>query len=201
MSPYVLDKLLQASLVSWLIGLIGGGGLGAICAYVARLVFSRLSVLRRPCMFLPWRSLLFGWVLWAWLLGGITYPVLAISLNVSAVAHVMFVLALLLTANALLEHWSPSSPAIRLVAGGRTLAVASVMAAVVVGGGIGSNYGSLLHQYVMLLRYEQAHATWLVVVALALAVDGVWGIVQAITSYVAEKCGRTQVIRQRRKML
>lgn len=177
MNVSVIGQHLLISLVPWLAGVVVGGGLGYACALVARSVFSTLPGLRRASMLLPWRTV------------AVTLPLLSpfvpvfVGLGMVAGAVIVglfvFLFALPFTVVALLEHWYPSPLVVRLIAGARTLATASIAvaaASTMVAGSGGA--GVLMFQGMRLLDYPQMVRGFSIVVLLALIVDILLGTLQ-----------------------
>ena len=168
------------STIPWLIGLAAGGGLGALCALGIRAVFTARPGLRQTSVLLPWRTLLMGLLLWAW------SPFMFVLLGLGAFAGGMVVgasvllLALAFAAGTLVEHWQPSPLGVRLVAGARTLAVASGMVAVGAGTMGGGGLGWFLLEGARLQQYGLMWQALLVVLALALGLDLLLGVVQMV---------------------
>ncbi len=170
---------LLISLVPWLAGAIVGGGLGYACALVVRRLFSTFPGLRKASMLLPWRTVAVTLPLLS--------PLVAILVGLGTVAGAvmvgLFVLlfALPFTVVILLEQWYPSPLAVRLIAGAKTLATASVAVAAVgppMAGGGGA--GVLIFQGMRLLDYAQMLRGFSVVVFLALTLDVLLGVLQLL---------------------
>jgi ABC-type proline/glycine betaine transport system permease subunit len=171
---------LLISWIPWLIGIAVGGGLGALCALGNRAVLSARPALRRPSVLLPWRTLVMGCLMAIW------SPLLVSLLGIGPITEGIMVgasvclLAMAFTASTLVENWHPSPLGAHLVAGARTLAVASGLIAAGVGllGG-----GGLGHTILEATRLEQYGFMWkglLAVLALALVFDLGLGVVQMI---------------------
>lgn len=181
MNVSVVGEHLLISLVPWLAGVVVGGGLGYACALVARSLFSTRPGLRRASMLLPWRTVVVTLALAA------LSPLVPILVGLGTlgaatmVALFVLVLALPFTVVTLLEHWYPSPLAVRLIAGSRILATASVGVAafapmVRTGGGL----GAVIYKATRLLDYPQVLRAYLIVVALALIIDVVLGALQLL---------------------
>ncbi|MDH4138063.1 MAG: hypothetical protein OEW09_15295 [Anaerolineae bacterium] len=179
MNVSTFGEHLLISLVPWLAGAIVGGGLGYACALVARRLFSTFPGLRKASMLLPWRT------------AAVTLPLLSplvvilvgLGIVAGAVMVGLFVLlfALPFTVVILLEQWYPSPLAVRLIAGAKTLATASVAVAAVgppMAGGGGA--GVLIFQGMRLLDYAQMLRGFSVVVFLALTIDVLLGVLQLL---------------------
>jgi hypothetical protein len=171
---------LLISWIPWLIGLAVGGGLGILCALGNRAILSTRPVLRRPLVLLPWRTLVMGLLMTTW------SPFLVGLLGIGPITGGVMVggsvclLAMAFTASTLVENWHPSPLGVHLIAGARTLAVASGLIAAGVGlmGG-----GGLGHTILEAARLEQYGFMWkglLAVLALELVLDLGLGAVQMI---------------------
>jgi len=186
MNVSIFGEHLLISLVPWLAGVVVGGGLGYACALVARRLFSTLPGLRRASMLLPWRTIV------------VTLPLLSpfvtILVGLGRVAGAVmvglfvFLFALPFTVVALLEQWYPSPLVVRLIAGARTLATASVAVAAVGPPLAGSGGAGVLifQQGMLLLDYPQMLKGFGIVVLLALMIDILLGILQLLFSRFPE---------------
>jgi ABC-type nitrate/sulfonate/bicarbonate transport system permease component len=96
------------------------------------------------------------------------------------VAGSLCVLALAFAATTLLEHWYPSPLASRLLAGTRTLAVASGLIAAGVGLLGGGGLGYIILEATRLAQYGVMWKGLLVMLALALVLDLMLGLAQMI---------------------
>jgi len=178
LSTSAVVAYLLMSTIPWLIGMAVGGGLGALCALGIRAVFAARPGLRRTSVLLPWRTLLMGLLLLVW------SPFVFVLLGLgpfaggTMVGASVLLLALAFTAGTLVEHSRPSPLGVRLAAGARTLAVASGL--VVVGAGVmgGGGLGWFLQEGARLQQYGLMWQAFLVVLALALALDLLLGVVQ-----------------------
>jgi osmoprotectant transport system permease protein len=175
----ILEHLL-ISVVPLVVGLVLGGGLGALCALLIRLVFSALPWSRNLAILLPWRTVLVGLVL----LIGVPFLVTQLGIGVKTAAFsvglILFLVALAATVRLLVEHWNPSPLSVRFVAGIRTLATASGAVATGIGMMSGGGLGFLIIQGMRLLNYELAWQAVLAVVILALVLDSLVGVVQLV---------------------
>jgi hypothetical protein len=180
MNVSTFGEHLLISLVPWLAGVVVGGGLGYVCALVARRLFSTFPGLRKASMLLPWRTV------------SVTLPLLSplvvipvgLGIVAGAVMVGLFVLlfALPFTMAILLEQWYPSPLVVRFIARARTLATASVAVAAIgppMAGGGGA--GVLIFQQGMrLLDYAQMFRGFSTVVFLALTIDVLLGVLQLL---------------------
>jgi len=179
MNVSTFGEHLLISLVPWLAGAIVGGGLGYACALVARKLFSTFPGLRKASMLLPWRTV------------SVTLPLLSplvvIPVGLGIVAGAVMVglfvslFALPFTVVILLEQWYPSPPVVRLIAGARMLATASVAVAAVGPPGVGGGgAGVLIFGGMRLLDYAQMLRGFSIVVFLALTIDVLLGVLQLL---------------------
>jgi hypothetical protein len=166
--------------IPWLIGITAGGGLGVICGLAIRAIISANPAWRSALVLLPWRTLVMGFLAAVWSpfiaslmgLGPITGGIM--------VAGSISVLAMAFAATTLLEHWYPSPLGSRLVAGARTLAVASGLFAAGVGLLGGGGLGYLILEAARLSQYGVKWKGLLVVLALALVLDLALGVAQVM---------------------
>jgi len=179
---------LLISLVPWFAGIVVGGGLGCACALVARSLFSALPGLRRASILLPWRTIAVTLAL------ALLSPFVPVLVGLGTVAGAtmgaifVFLFALPFTVSTLLEHWYPSPLVVRLVAGSRILATASVAVAAftsIVAGSGGA--GVLIFEGWRLLDYPQVLRGFSFVVLLALVIDVLLGALQLLFSRTSRK--------------
>jgi len=187
MNVSIFGEHLLISLVPWLAGVVVGGGLGYACALVARRLFSTLPGLRRASTLLPWRTVVVTLPLLS--------PLVTVLIGLGRVAGAamvglfVFLFALPFTVVALLEQWYPSPLVVRLIAGARTLATASVAVAAVGPPLAGSGGAGVLifQQGMLLLDYPQMLRGFAIVVLLALMIDILLGVLQLCYSPSALK--------------
>ncbi len=169
------------SLLPFALGLIAGGGLGALCALVARRAVASRPRLRRWLTLLPWRTFLLAFYpitvspLLFFVIPGSVEPALA------HVALTVFLLAIPLTASALWDSWFPASFPVRMVAASRSLgALSFLFATQIVIRFNGDSKGLTLPLVSSLanLKFEQALYWWLALVALVLLFDLVAGAIE-----------------------
>jgi hypothetical protein len=167
--------------IPWLVGLAIGGGLGWLCGLAVRALISTGPVLRRAAVLVPWRTLVMG------LLMGLWSPFIATLLWLGpvtggvVVACTVSTLATIFAATTLVEYWVPSPLASRLIAGARTLAVASGLLAADVGLLGGGGLGPIMREAARLSQYGvmwQGVLVVLVVLALGLVLDLTLGLAQ-----------------------
>ena len=166
--------------IPWLIGIVVGGGLGALCGLGLRALFSASPALRRPLVLLPWRTFVMGLLMLVW--SPLVVTILGIGPTTGGVmvGASMCLLATAFTATMLVEHWRPSPLGARFISVARTLAIVSGLIAVGVGllGGGGLGYPIL--EAARLSRYGLMWKGLLVVLALALVIDLTLGLAQMI---------------------
>ena len=171
---------LLISLGSWLGGIIVGGGLGYASAYLLRDIFTSKPHLRRAATIVPWRAIVLGILLFA------CSPFIPIRLGLGTASAMvvvgLFVVLLWLpfTVGVLLHQWAPASLEARLLGGSRSLAMAAMAAALVVGVLTGGGTGPYLMQQLNLLQWGQFFRGTLTLAALAMIVDLLLGILQFV---------------------
>jgi hypothetical protein len=168
------------SWVPWLLGIVVGGGLGFLCGLGVGACLAARPGLRRPWVLLPWRTGVMGLLLAAWspfvprLLG------LGLVTGGAMVGVSVGLLALAFTATTLVENRHPSPLGARLVAGARTLAVASGLFAAGAGLLGGGGLGQAILSAARLQAYGLLWQGLLVILSLALVLDLSLGLVQMI---------------------
>lgn len=166
--------------IPWLIGIVVGGGLGALCGLGLRAFFSASPALRRPLVLLPWRTFLMGLLMVVW------SPFVVSLLGIGPITGGMMIvgsvglLATAFTASTLVENWHPSLLQARLIGGARTMAVVSGLLAAGVGLLGGGGLGYIILEAARLSQYGVMWQGLLVVLALALVLDLVLGLAQMI---------------------
>ncbi len=177
----VLDHLL-ISLVGWFVGVIAGSAVGYLYAVAARALLTSSPNLRRWSTLIPWRTAVMGLLILTWT------PNIVVRFGLGTIAGMVstglfiFLLSLPLTVTVLIEHWYPSLPAVRLVAGFRTLATASFVIAAGAGLFGGGGIGGFITQATNPLQSDLLLQAWLVVVVLILLADVLLGMAQMIVS-------------------
>lgn len=180
MNGSVIGQHLLISLIPWLVGITVGGGLGYACARVAGSLFSTYPCLRRASMILPWRTFM------------VTSPLLSLFIpilvglgNIAGMLIVglsIFLFAVPFTVSILLSQWYPLPLIVRLIAGARTLAAASVtlalLAGIVSGGG---GAGRFIMDRFLLLEYPQVLRAFSIVVITTLMIDILLGTLQMLS--------------------
>jgi hypothetical protein len=166
--------------IPWLIGMAAGGGLGLLCGFVIRAAFSAVPALRLIFVLLPWRTM----VLALLMVVLSPFPITLLGIGPLAggimVAASIALLAMAFAATTLVEYWVPSPLSVRLIAGARTLAVASGLIAVGVGLFGGGGLGSLILEAVRLQEYGNVLKGLVLIGTLALALDLALALVQMI---------------------
>jgi ABC-type proline/glycine betaine transport system permease subunit len=171
---------LLISWIPWLIGITVGGGLGALCALGIRAVLSARPVFRRPLVLLPWRTLVMGCLMATW------SPFLVGLLGIGPITGGVMVggsvclLAMAFTAATLVENRHPSPLGVHLIAGTRTLAVASGLIAAGVGLLGGGGLGYTVMEATRLQQYGLMWKGLLVILVMALILDLALGLAQMI---------------------
>jgi hypothetical protein len=170
----ILAQHLLISLVPWLAGVVGGGGLGYACALGARSLLSFRPGLRGPLMLLPWRTV----VVTLPLLSAFVPAVLGLGMitGMAIVGLFVFSFAFPFTVATLLDRWHPSTLLSHLIAGARTLGTASVVVAAataMVGGGGGA--GAMIFYGMSIPEHGELLVGLSIVVLLALMVDVLLG--------------------------
>lgn len=175
----VIVELLRVTLILCLIGLLAGGGLGALCAVLARPVLL-IPRLRQLFIFLPWRTALFGSLLILWSpFGALLVDFRPIRVE-ETIGISLALLAYVFTIEAMTDHWYPSALSARLIAVARTLATGSVVIIVLAGFYESWGYGYAWQQRMsQAIQQETAWEGWLIVAAIALAIDLLLGIAQS----------------------
>jgi len=180
-STAAIVEHLLITCVSWLAGIGVGTGLGVLFARGCRALFSQRPEWRRLLVLLPWRTLVIALLMIAW------SPFVVAAMGIGAMAGgtmvgvSVFLLALAFTAGTLVKHWHPSPLRVRLIAGARTLAVASALLAVGAGFIGGGGVGHFILDGVRLMQYDLMWKGVLIVLTLALGLDLLLGVAQVAT--------------------
>jgi hypothetical protein len=181
---FPVGEHLLITVIPWIVGMIVGGGLGAIVALMAHLLFSAVPGLRRPSMLLPWRTLVMGLLVFVWTPFLVTHLGIGPEYGGVTVGLVLLLLTMMVSTTVLIEHWHPERLAVRLIARARTLAGASQVIAVGVGFIGGGGIGFIMMQGMRLLDTSLAWRGGGIVVGLTLVLDMVIGVVQMGLSYL-----------------
>jgi len=187
----ILAQHLLIALLPWLVGVVGGGGLGYACAVMARALFSKRPALRRPLILVPWRTI----AVTLPLLSAFVPAVLGLGMitGMAIVGLFVFSLAFPFTVATLLDHWHPSTLLSHLIAGARTLGTASVVVAAataMVGGGGG--VGAMIFYGMSIPEHGELLVGLSTVVLLALMVDVLLGGLQLLFSLDFRMAGTAQ---------
>ncbi len=182
----VLEHLLT-SLGAWLVGAIVGGALGLVIALRARALFTAAPPLHRLSMLIPGRTIVLSLLIIVWTPASILLVGLGPAADLFNTGFVIFLFTLSFTLSLLLGQWYPSSLAVRVLAGLRTLATVSLIVTIFVG-----NYSGIgwhMFRSLMNLDYDLLFQEWLILAGLLLFLDVLLGIVQLI---VADRLGKGQ---------
>lgn len=184
---------LLIALLPWLVGVIGGGGLGYACAVVARALFSKRPALRRPLVLVPWRTI----AVTLPLLSAFVPAVLGLGMitGMAVVGLFVFSFAFPFTVATLLDRWHPSTLLSHLIAGARTLGTASVVVAAataMVGGGGGA--GAMIFYGMSIPEHGELLIGLSIVVLLAVMVDVLLGGLQLLFSLDFRVAGTAQEV-------
>jgi len=173
------------SLLPWIVGVIVGGGLGAICGLILRFLFSSLPRGRWLLALFPWRTIVMG------LLAVVWTPFIVARLGFGPTAGGVMVglsvllLGLVSIGGVLIEYWHPSPLIVRLIGVVRTLLTGAVVLAVGAGFVGGGGVGLVMIKGIRIFEYGMVWAGVGAVVGLLLIFDLVFGVPQAIAGYVA----------------
>lgn len=189
----ILAQHLLIALLPWLVGVIGGGGLGYACAVVARALFSKRPALRRPLVLVPWRTI----AVTLPLLSAFVPAVLGLGMitGMAVVGLFVFSFAFPFTVATLLDRWHPSTLLSHLIAGARTLGTASVVVAAataMVGGGGGA--GAMIFYGMSIPEHGELLIGLSIVVLLAVMVDVLLGGLQLLFSLDFRVAGTAQEV-------
>lgn len=184
---------LLIALLPWLVGVVGGGGLGYACAVVARALFSKRPALRRPLVLVPWRTI----AVTLPLLSAFVPAVLGLGMitGMAVVGLFVFSFAFPFTVATLLDRWHPSTLLSHLIAGARTLGTASVVVAAataMVGGGGGA--GAMIFYGMSIPEHGELLIGLSIVVLLAVMVDVLLGGLQLLFSLDFRVAGTAQEV-------
>lgn len=180
----VILNFILFTLATLVAGLLVGGGLGILFAWLCRLLFRKVPGLRPPLLLLPWRTFLFGAVLFFFS----RFPFYAFSRTIrqpqmieAFPAGVFLLLVFFFAFERLLAHWLPSGVGFVLAGLVRTLAVAcGVILA------LGAQFGTTTilaytsRQVAATFRFEGIWVALGVILGLALFFDLLLGVVQML---------------------
>jgi hypothetical protein len=195
------EVILQHALVTVVIilaGLLVGGGLGVLFAYLLKMLYKAAPGLHPPLMLLPWRTVLFSVVMFfispmAFFLFRDFEPKGPLA---GVYPGLVFVLiAYFYALDTVLNHWLPIGLGSRLVALARTLAVAcGVLVAI---GSETVEAGIMRYAHLELARTFKLDAFWTamgIVMGLGLAFDLLLGLVQMLLVYAEKKRAAKQAL-------
>lgn len=186
--PSVFLNHVLLSIIPWVAGGLIGGGLGYLLALAMRPLGSRPGP-RRALKLLPWRTIAFALVAIAL---NSAYPFILLSPMLRSVLHVkgffvhvtlsisiaVFALASPFTTSIIAGYWFPPSLGERLVAGARTLGVASAVLALTASYWGVSSPGHLIAIAMHAFDYSRVWLGYSIMVSTALIVDLVMGLIQ-----------------------
>jgi len=187
-SRVILQHILATFMVI-LAGFLLGGGLGILFAWLFRQLYSAVPGLRQPFVLLPWRTLLFTFILFfcSFMAFRVVRSVQGEQSAVVYPALVFILIVFFFVADEALTQWLPISPAVRWVGLARTFAVAGGV--IVAIGANAAESGILLYAQNMASRTFRPDAYWTalgVVMGLGLVFDLLIGTVQMFLA-IAEK--------------
>jgi hypothetical protein len=182
----VLEHLL-ISLAAWVVGGAVGGVLGFLIAIKVQTLFTAAPHLRRLSMLLPGRTVGLNLLIAAWTPASVFLVGLGPVSGLLDNSLVILLFTLPFTVSLFLERWYPSPFAIRVIAGLRTLATASIVATAFLGSDDAYGIGWNLWISIANLRYDEFLQVWLVLAVLILILDVLLGIVQLVVADHIEK--------------
>jgi hypothetical protein len=186
-SSILLNQLLL-TIVPWIAGGLLGGGLGYLLALAIRPLGARPG-LHRALRVLPWRSITFALVAIAInsvypfiLLGPALRTVMPgigfFGYSIACFSFSILILALPFTTSITAGYWFPPTLGERLVAGARTLGVASAVIALTASYWGVSSPGHLIAAAMDAFDYPRVWLGYSIIVSTALIVDLVMGLIQ-----------------------
>jgi hypothetical protein len=177
MNISVIGDHLLISLLGWILGITIGGSLGYGGALITRHILTASRKPWKPIILLPWRTIVMALPLLS--------PFVPVWIGLGTIAGIfmdglfVFVLAFLFTITTVLNYWFSPSLNTRILAGTRSLAVASPVMAVsaywIGGGGLGGLIWQIVQQ-----RFD--YQALLAVLLLAFLFDIAIGLIQMLTS-------------------
>jgi ABC-type nitrate/sulfonate/bicarbonate transport system permease component len=178
---HVIYQHILTTVMVFLIGFLIGGGLGILLAWLFRLLYKAVPSLRPPLMVFPWRTVLFALVLF---FGSAMPSIVAASQRLKPNAAVYPAMAFLLlviffVAEAGLNQWLPTGPAVRWLGVARTFAV--TCGVIVALGANAAGSGILYYAQIITSQTFKLDGYWTalgVVMGLGLIFDLVIGIFQ-----------------------
>jgi hypothetical protein len=192
----VISQHVIATLLVLLVGIVTGGGLGFLLAWLSRLLFMTNPGLRPVLMMVPGRTVLFSLVLFFG--SAISSTIMAsIPQGLGAAVSPVMAFALLvcfLIAVEALNQWLPDGPAVRWTGLARTLAVASGVIVAIGENATGS--GILGYARIITSQTFKPDAYWTalgVVMGVGLLFDLGLGTVQMLLAVAEKKKATKQV--------
>src|SRR5512138_88609 len=187
MTMSVILQHLLISLGAWLVGTIVGVALGIVIAFRAHALFTMVPHLHRLSVLIPGRTIVLSLLIITWTPISVRLVGLGPAADLLNTGFVICLFALSFAVVSLLERWYPSSFAVHVMAGLRTLATVSLTISVFVG-----NYSGIgwhMFRSLMNLDYDLLFQEWLVLAGFILLLDVLLGIVQLI---VVDRIGKGQ---------
>ncbi len=185
-SRVILQYVLTTVMVI-LTGFIIGGGLGVLVARLLQLLYKAAPGLRHPLFLLPWRTLLFGLVLF--FCSPIAIFIIPSIFQKPFYPALVFILVVLsFVSSEALIHWLPTAPPVRWIGLARTFTIACGVIVAISANAAGS--GILVFAYNMSSSTFKPDAYWIalgVVMGLGLVFDLLLGIVQMLLAQAADK--------------
>ncbi len=175
------------SLIPCLIGVVVGGGLGALFAYSSHRLFVRRPRLLKPAALLPWRTAIAGLLLLIW------SPLTVERFGSGPLAGAMIVglvISLLALDGALItlfESWHPSPIPAVLVAGVRAFLIIAIVVATGIGYLGGGGIGGLIMSQAANVRPEAARDAWKMLIVVIFLLDMLFGSLQFVVCNLFEK--------------
>jgi hypothetical protein len=189
LSQVILQHILTTSLVI-LAGFLIGGGLGFLFAGLLRQLYRAVPGLRLPSMVLPWRTLIFGFVLFfSSPMAILMVP--SLTPEQSAVLYPALVFILLVfffVVHEALNQWNPVPPVLRRVGLARTFAVAGGVIIAIGANAAGAGIlGYAQRMFSQTFRPDGYWIAWGIVMGLGLLFDLLLGIVQMLLAKGEER--------------
>lgn len=193
----VVNQHILITIAITLAGLLIGGGLGIFTAWLLKLLFQTAPGLRPPLMLVPWRTILFGFVL------VFCSPVAILVIrNIrpgGAMAGLYPGLAFLaivffFVSDGALNLWLPTGLSTRMAGLVRTLAVGCGV--IVTIGLTNSGMGIMYYARLQIARTFDFGSMWIVVgvvMGMGLVFDLLLGIVQMLMIYAERKKARVKI--------
>lgn len=187
----IIRQHILTTVVVILVGILVGGGLGILYAWLFRLLYKAKPGLHPPLMLLPWRTILFALVLFCcspmayFVIGGFGSQELT---GVVFSALVFMVIVFFFVADGTLTQWLPARLGVRLTGLVRTFAVACGVIVAIGSNAVGS--GILHYARIRVAETFNPEAWWTalgVVMGMGLVFDLVLGSVQMLLAYAERR--------------